>query len=32
MAKIDCTREFYLWGGDTPSFGLERYVALYREG
>ena len=32
MARIDCTREFHLWGGDIPSVGLDRYVALYRHG
>ena len=31
MARIDFTyRGFHFRGGDTPSFGLDRDVALYR--
>ena len=30
MARIDFTRMFHFRGGDTPSFGLDRDVALYR--
>ena len=32
MARIDGTRELHLQGGDIPSVGLDRYVALYRQG
>ena len=28
MARIDFTRGFHFWGGDTPSFGLDGDVAL----
>ena len=30
MARIDFTRGFHFRGGDTPSFGLDGDVVLYR--
>ena len=30
MARSDFTRGFHFQGGDTPSFDLDRDVALYR--